>query len=756
MKARLTDKVKRFSGKAMPYPRMPIRVLIAAILLTTLLHAEVGPQAHLLTARKMAAAHQTEAAEKELKLALVSVDLTLAEIAIAENRAQDGRVLYQEAAAIRGNSKLVALGLARVNLLLNDPAAAIVALQKAIAIYPRDMELHRSMGEACAASGNAGRALGEFEQALRLKPKDPQTLYLAGTAALTLHNLSKAQAMYYALLASVPGAATHVLIGRLYRDFGHDPEATSQLRRALSINPHARRAHYYLGTIAVIREGAVRLEDAESEFRQELALAPDDYSSNLYLGVVLTQERRYVEAEPFLVKAVALEPTSPDGLVFLARVYFEQKRYAQVVDAAERAIALTTNPASSHFQIANTHYTLAQAWRSLGEKAKAEGEFSIARQLKEQATKTSRDEMQDYFRNSIKEAQSTTEVRLQFLAQTADPAGAAIDRKERERLEDLLAEIRFELGNFYVHEQRNDEAVSEFSALFHSRPDFPGLKKTYGAALVGANRTGEAIPILKSLLNNLPEDMDVRRMLGHAYFQAEDYANVISVLGERDWRDIPTQYVLATALARTGQDDAAKDAFAKLLWKNPRSAELQALLGQAAAQQKDYAAAIFYYKEALALDSTVPEAHLGIGLIAMRNGDLKGAEKELQTEVRAHPGDLRAKYYLAYVVGLSQRHADAEKLLREILAKRADFPDAHAALGKELFAEDKPAQALQELLIADKLAPSQPRLLYQLGLVYRKLGRMEDAQQAFLRYRELRTPATPIAPSQQSEDGHNE
>jgi predicted Zn-dependent protease len=314
--------------------------------------------------------------------------------------------------------------------------------------------------------------------------------------------------------------------------------------------------------------------------------------------------------------------------------------------------------------------------------------------------------------------------------------------------------MRFDLGVFDIHEQRPQDAAAELAGLFQERPAYPGLNKTYGTALFLAGKYAEAAPLLRQSLDRSPDDLEMRRMLAQAYFRAEDYGNTVAVLRGRLWHDIPTQYALATALARAGQDDDAREAFATLLEEHSGSAELQALLGQAAARQRDYSSATTYYRKALALDHSVPEAHLGIALIEMRNGRLQASEIELRAELSAHPEDFRAKYYLAYVLGLSQKHTEAERLLRVILSKRPDFPEAHATLGSELLAQNRPAEALEELLIADKLAPSQSKLNYQLGIVYRKLGRSREAEQAFARYRELKEHSTGSALSVQPEDGH--
>ena len=48
-----------------------------------------------------------------------------------------------------------------------------------------------------------------------------------------------------------PIPQTHVLIGRAYRDAGEYERARAELQRPLAQDPGVRRAHYYLGMVAL-------------------------------------------------------------------------------------------------------------------------------------------------------------------------------------------------------------------------------------------------------------------------------------------------------------------------------------------------------------------------------------------------------------------------------------------------------------------------------------------------------------------------
>ena len=99
-----------------------------------------------------------------------------------------------------------------------------------------------------------------------------------------------------------------IVFGRAYRETGFLSEAIEEFKKAVALDPHFPRAHYYLGLTYLLKDGAARLPDAEQEFKIELASHPDEFFANYYLGVVYLMDRKWEEAIGFLQKAVAIQP----------------------------------------------------------------------------------------------------------------------------------------------------------------------------------------------------------------------------------------------------------------------------------------------------------------------------------------------------------------------------------------------------------------------------------------------------------------
>lgn len=84
-------------------------------------------------------------------------------------------------------------------------------------------------------------------------------------------------------------------------------------------------------------------------------------------------------------------------------------------------------------------------------------------------------------------------------------------------------------------------------------------------------------------------------------------------------------------------------------------------------------------------------------------GNLDRAESELQSVLRASPGEYRALDLLGVVRVLQHRQADAEALFRHAIQSKADFAGAHAHLGLLYAQAGRDAEAIPELQAAVRL-----------------------------------------------------
>lgn len=165
-------------------------------------------------------------------------------------------------------------------------------------------------------------------------------------------------------------------------------EAEAVYQEALKLNPRDSSTHVALGWLYYERDRNV--EAALTQFEQAIALAPGNGGAYSSMGLVLTQEGRYNEADPWFAKALELEPNNrwwyrdranaarSDGNLTLAIqvyreavkrfpdfdyaywelawIYYLDGQYDEASRAIEHAIALTQGRNPNHWARAGMIY----------------------------------------------------------------------------------------------------------------------------------------------------------------------------------------------------------------------------------------------------------------------------------------------------------------------------------------------------------------------------------------------------------------
>src|SRR6266568_4269227 len=166
----------------------------------------------------------------------------------------------------------------------------------------------------------------------------------------------------------------------------------------------------------------------------------------------------------------------------------------------------------------------------------------------------------------------------------------------------------------------------------------------------------------------------------------------------------------------------------------------EAHLGKAydSLKQDRYDEAASEFRAVLKLDPTLTlraRFPLAVALFEMKKFDEARQEFEaVHREVGDHPNVL---YYLGRVDLEERKFESAIRNLNEAAAK-PPFPDTAYFLGYAYFKQGDLAAAEKWLKEAARTNPRDARIPYQLGLVYRKQGRREEAKKALALSDELR------------------
>jgi tetratricopeptide (TPR) repeat protein len=118
---------------------------------------------------------------------------------------------------------------------------------------------------------------------------------------------------------------------------GRYAEAESAYRQAIAIDPNKAAYWHNLG---VTYYQLQRLQDAERSLKSGLQLAPDDAQLNYLLGIVYLQLMRYDDSGDYLLKANELDPTLPEPYYGLGALYKQQGKREEAIQAFEKFLEI--------------------------------------------------------------------------------------------------------------------------------------------------------------------------------------------------------------------------------------------------------------------------------------------------------------------------------------------------------------------------------------------------------------------------------
>lgn len=698
---------------------------------------------HLANAEGALREQELALAESEYRAAAATGLTTLGLLDLQEERFDTALAALQEASQAVADPRQSVLQQALVHIRRGHPEDAVPVLRQHLAFQSADFAARNLLAQALNALGKTEEASWELKDALQSAPDNPEILYGLASSQLALKQLPEATFHFERLKKLLPMAVTHVLIGRTYRDFGYYREAEAELLQALKLDPKVRRAHYYLGTIYLQSEGSKGLEQAPAEFEQELRQAPNDYLTNLYLGIARVTLRQYPAAVLPLQRATRAAPKEAVPNFFLGQTHHFLGNFAAAALTLKKAIRLTTEDSTDPDQLGNAYYLLAQSLRRLGREEEAVPHFARAQELKAQKRRTEQERLRRFL---VREQPLASELGASVVSSTSPdrdatgPGRARAIKKMRSQIQTLVARAYFNLGTLHARQQRFARAASLFQHAARWDSGFPAVQYSLGVARYNAQQYAEAVPALEGALRTDPANPRAARLLGLSYFHSEQYQKAAPVLAAdpEAVSDSGLRYALAVSLARSGRPAEAGIIFSEMLSSPSTSPDLLVLIGQIHAQQQDFESARGFFRRALELNPQTHEAHYSLGQMELRGGQLADAEREFQEELRLQPQDARTRYHLAFVLELQQRPEEALRLLEEVLQANPAYADARYLTGKILIDQGQPGKAVEQLEAAVQLAPEQPHMRYQLAQAYQKLGRVQEAEQEFARFREIR------------------
>ena len=183
---------------------------------------------------------------------------------------------------------------------------ALGQYREALRLKPDNASVRNNLGDIFAATGQIADAIAQYRAALNVLSKEAESRHHLGDAYLHQGHVHEAEFQYKLASADDPlCASVHNNLGDGLLHEGRVEECIIQCRLALDIAPTSSKAHLVLGR-ALWAKG--QPEEAISQFQQSVKSAPSDASARNDLGVALANRGEWQEAVAQLREAVRLKP----------------------------------------------------------------------------------------------------------------------------------------------------------------------------------------------------------------------------------------------------------------------------------------------------------------------------------------------------------------------------------------------------------------------------------------------------------------
>jgi tetratricopeptide (TPR) repeat protein len=632
-----------------------------------------------------------------------------------------------------------------------------------------DLRIDRILGSSLVQKGQFAEAVAPFTRVAKADPSIENLYALANCLLQTgkPEDKVRAQAVFDEMKETAGDSGSlHVLFGRAYRDGQDMPSAVREFQRAIALDPRAPHAHYFLGLAELSLNEWKPTPEAEAEIRKEAEYFPHDYLANYMLGFLLSSERQYDQAKPYLVAASQIDPTAPEPFLFLGLNAYAQNDMKLAEQMLRQAVELTGSDESrSNYQIRRAYVDLGRILTNSGRQEEAEVFLAKARELQNKTMEQSQQSIatialaggagaaaavmplnpqQEKAAAPILEDHADPFARIdpETLAQSKLTPAQRTEADAREtRLRTALALGYNDLATAEAKRGELPRALSYYQQAERWDSSFLGLEENLGHCAFLAGEYPEAIRALSLALKDPPKNAaPLRAMLGISYFSTNQYSDAVrsfAPLGVDGMLDGEAGYAWAASLAHTGDMKKASEVLTAYD-SVPRSNDVTLLIGQLWTEIGDYPRAIATFERALQSNPALPKAHFYSGLAYIHWEHWPEAAKQFQTELNISPGDPDAEYHLGFSYLQQARADEAVALFRQVIASNPEYANAQYQVGKILLDRGQVADAVGYLEAAARLSPQSDYMHYQLQAAYRKEDRVAEADRELEIYKQLK------------------
>jgi tetratricopeptide (TPR) repeat protein len=304
-------------------------------------------------------------------------------------------------------------------------------------------------------------------------------------------------------------------------------------------------------------------------------------------------------------------------------------------------------------------------------------------------------------------------------------------------------------------------AVSHYESLVQIAPHLGAAYNNLGSLYLRQREFKKAAAVLEKGLKIDPKMSSASALLGIAFYEMGDFAAArrsLEAALRANPADSNAELFLANDLLKLGEFERAADHLQQLSRRQPENQEIWYLLGkthmklseQALAKlnaldpdsvwvhqisgeimegMKNYDGALIEYKKAVELAPQQAGTHYLLGNAYWSLNMWDAATEQFRAELANDPTNCSAQWKIGNIV--LEQHGDSMEALTEIQKALEACPNlmgARVDRARALLRLERPADAIGDLMAAEKADPAEASTHFLLAQAYRALGKPQEAQ----------------------------
>ncbi len=560
-------------------------------------------------------------------------------------------------------------------------------------------------------AGDTDEAEKKIAVTLKQKPNDAEARALRAAVYLRRNKLQAAiDEAEAARKTDANNLAAMSVIVQAYRKMKEPDKALEILNEAVDKNPTK--------TAPLILRISLHLEQnkrdlVERDFSRLFEIAPKEPAFRLALARVYIIWNRSAAAEIALRDAVRVAPKN-DTLKQLLVVFLRKRRKFGVAEKSLNQL-IVKNPSSQIYR-----FGLADLYARNDLASKAKSIYTAIIQSKKEKKNPQAIAARAAFARLLliegKTAAARKEIEEVMKLDPANEAGIL-----------MLAQMNFRIKKY-------DSVISELRQLIGNKPNAINAGRLLAEAYIRKRQFDLAGDTLAKLVKQRPRDDKIAVRLAQLYALQKRYPAANGVLDKVIARSPGLESALATKAeiqAREKRYEPASETLRKLLKITKNKALVYRLLGRVYLRNRNYQKALWALESAVELKSFDGELATMITTSYVALGKLSKAETRIRTFQKEKPKEAYLPNLLGEVYARQRRYKLAHQAFEKASRINPKWIVPYLNRSNLYVAKNDVPAAISILNTGLEKTPGNNGLLFALGLVYQRAGKIDQAIAAY-------------------------